>query len=179
MTAYPNARNNPAGAIPVYLSVASNAMPIVMEVQPIGFESGPIPVYFVTAPINPPYPNDQGNPASAIPVIESVAPNAMPVWETGIAPPSAPVNTILPVISPTGPVAHGATLTVNNGTWSGSPTIFYYGWARNGIGIAGANTNTYVTTIVDQGAIISAIVQGQNATAPGIAVSSSNTISVT
>ena len=80
---YPNDRTNPAGAIPVYYGAAppaGKAIPIIVMPGAIGVAHGPIPVRVVAAPVNPPYPNDQGNDASAIPVYDSVAPHAMPVW---------------------------------------------------------------------------------------------------
>jgi hypothetical protein len=102
MANYPNARNNPAGAIPVYLSSSPKAMPVVMGVQPTTPNAGAIPVYFVSAPTgSPPFPNDQGNANSAIPVIVSAAANAMPVWDTAPAPPPDP------------PIANDTTFTAN------------------------------------------------------------------
>lgn len=81
---YPNDRTNPAGAIPVYYGVAppgGKAVPIVIIAGPGSPISGPIPVRIVAAPpVGPPFPNDQGNDASAQPVYQSAAPNAMPVW---------------------------------------------------------------------------------------------------
>jgi hypothetical protein len=79
---YPNARNNPDGAIPVFLSTSPNAMPIVMSVAVPTDDSGPIPVYFV-APGTPPFGSDQGNPNNAVPVVVSAVYNAMPVWDIG------------------------------------------------------------------------------------------------
>lgn len=79
MTSYPNARNNAAGAIPVYLSSSPKAMPIVISTEPANAYSGAIPVRMVAAPSGP-GGTDQGVDANAIPVVESTAPNAMPVW---------------------------------------------------------------------------------------------------
>ena len=175
MTGYPNDRTNPAGAIPVYLSVAPNAMPIVMSIEPVTPIAGAIPVYFASGIGTPPIGNDQGISNNAIPVVLSESSKAMPVWESVTG---APLNTVLPSITPTS-AGPSTTLTVSNGTWTNSPTIFYYGWERNGVIIPGANTNTYVTITGDIGTTISAIVQAQNAVAPGIAVRSSNTVLVT
>ena len=57
-----------------------------------------------------------------------------------------PTNTVAPVASGAG--VHGATVSVTNGTWVGDPTIVYtYQWLLNAQPIAGASSNTYVTTV--------------------------------
>lgn len=60
----------------------------------------------------------------------------------GNLPGSAPVNTILPVIS--GTLNVGDTLSVTTGTWTGNPAPTYaYQWRVNG-GNVGTNSNSYV-----------------------------------
>lgn len=75
--------------------------------------------------------------------------------------PTAPVNTSLPTV--TGTPAVGQTLTCTNGSWSGSPTSYSYGWNRNGNSIAGQTTNTYTVQSGDAGQNISCFVRATNA----------------
>lgn len=58
------------------------------------------------------------------------------VLETG------PGVTVAPAI--TGTLTVGSTLTVSNGTWTGSPTGYTYQWLRDGVEIASATAATYV-----------------------------------
>jgi hypothetical protein len=90
---YPNARNNPAGAVPVYIVTAptpgppwpsnqiTGGIPVIFGTAPTTPNAGAIPVRVVagTGP-GPKWPSDQGQDAGAIPVFNSVAANAMPVW---------------------------------------------------------------------------------------------------
>jgi hypothetical protein len=84
--------------------------------------------------------------------------------------PAPPVNTIAPVVS--GSLNKGATLSVNKGTWTGTPTITYtYRWQRCTTGnssscsdITGTNVATYQLQSSDVGDYIRAIV---TATGPG------------
>lgn len=57
------------------------------------------------------------------------------------APPSAPVNTSLPVI--TGNAIAGESLFCDDGIWLYSPTLFEYQWLRDGVEISGATFNYY------------------------------------
>lgn len=66
----------------------------------------------------------------------------------------------LPVIS--GTPASGQTLTLSNGTWSGSPT-FARRWLLNGVRIPGEVGNTYVVQVSDRGASIEGVVLATNA----------------
>lgn len=75
--------------------------------------------------------------------------------------PQAPVNQALPVIS--GTAQQGQTLTVTNGTWSGSPTSYARQWKRNGVDIAGATATTYVLVQADVGSVITCTVTATNA----------------
>ena len=74
--------------------------------------------------------------------------------------PTAPVNSVPPVIS--GTTSLGSTLTVtSNGTWSGGPT-FTYQWQRGVTNISGANTSTYVVAAPDLGTSVSCVVTATN-----------------
>lgn len=97
LTTYPDGRINPAGAIPVYYvatppvdSTPPNgqnnilgAIPVITTAIPPGTDlAGAIPVRVVAAPGVGPWTNNQGLATGGIPVYESVATNAMPVWHT-------------------------------------------------------------------------------------------------
>lgn len=76
-------------------------------------------------------------------------------------PDTAPVNTVLPAI--TGTPTVGQTLTVSNGTWTGSPTPTYTRqWKRNGTNIASATGTTYVLVVADEDATITCTVTATN-----------------
>lgn len=77
----------------------------------------------------------------------------------GATPP--PANTVLPAISGVNDI--GQTLTVSDGTWSGSPTSYSYQWKRGGSSIGGATASTYVLTPSDSGAAITCVVTATNA----------------
>jgi hypothetical protein len=84
------------------------------------------------------------------------------------APPTAPANTGLPVIS--GTPTNGQTLTTSDGTWSGTtPITFSYQWRRcNASGgscapIAGATSKSYTLVSGDVGSTIRASVTATNA----------------
>lgn len=73
----------------------------------------------------------------------------------------APHNTVAPVLSGTATV--GQTLTVTNGTWTGTPTPTYTRiWKRGSAVIAGATGTTYVLATADIGASITCVVKGAN-----------------
>jgi len=85
---------------------------------------------------------------------------------------AVPASTVAPVLSPTA-AALGTTLTVSNGTWSGSPTSYGYQWLRCTLdadsacavipGFVGA---TYTTTAADNGFWVRAAVTATNAEGP-------------
>lgn len=76
--------------------------------------------------------------------------------------PSAPVNTVAPVVSGTAQV--GQTLTVTPGTWTGLPTpVFTYQWQANGVNIGGATGTTYVPIVGQIGQPIRCVVTATNA----------------
>lgn len=81
---------------------------------------------------------------------------------------SAPVNSVLPVISGTPTV--GQLLSTTDGTWSGSPT-FTYQWKRDGVNIGSATANTYTLVSADAGAVITVTVTATNAAGSASATS--------
>ncbi|MFN8222138.1 MAG: hypothetical protein U0R50_02695 [Gaiellales bacterium] len=82
-------------------------------------------------------------------------------------PPAAvkPANTVLPAISGTAQV--GSTLSLTDGTWTGTAPITYaYQWQRCGTScaaIAGATAKTYAAVAADQGQTLRAVVTASNA----------------
>ena len=75
--------------------------------------------------------------------------------------PSAPANTVAPVVSGTATV--GSTLSCSTGTWTNSPTGYAYQWLGNGLNISGATSSTYVTVTADGGTSVSCRVAATNA----------------
>jgi hypothetical protein len=81
--------------------------------------------------------------------------------------PAAPVNTALPLLS--GSTVEGQTLSVSNGSWSGSPTSFAYQWQRcNSAGsecatVGGASSSSYVLKAADVGHTERVVVTATNA----------------
>jgi RTX calcium-binding nonapeptide repeat (4 copies)/WD40-like Beta Propeller Repeat len=79
--------------------------------------------------------------------------DTQPDWQD-----AAPQNISAPTISPTTPPFQGGTISVNPGSWSGSPTTFAYQWQRcdgaglNCVPIAGATGLSYVVQAADVGA---------------------------
>ena len=94
----------------------------------------------------------------------------------------APANTVLPVVS--GVAQQGRTLTVSNGSWTGSPTSFSYVWrdcdasGGNCVDIAGATASSYVLQSADVGHTVRAVVTAANANG-GAAATSAQTAVVT
>src|SRR5439155_8712062 len=79
---------------------------------------------------------------------------------------AAPSNTTAPAVSGTAKV--GATLTVSNGTWTGSPTGYAYQWQRctnstSCTDITSAGNQTYVVRNADAGNKLRAVVTATNA----------------
>lgn len=77
--------------------------------------------------------------------------------------PAAPANTVAPSISGTPNV--GQTLTVNPGTWTGTPApTFTYQWNQNGAAISLATNSTYTPVTADLSQTITVTVTATNAT---------------
>jgi hypothetical protein len=95
---------------------------------------------------------------------------------TVVASASAPVNSVLPVIS--GTAQEGQTLSASTGTWSGSPTSFAYQWRRcNAAGascvdLSGATAQTYLLVSGDVGSTLRVAVTATNGVGSATAVSS-------
>ena len=87
---------------------------------------------------------------------------------TAVVQAAPPVNTAAPTVS--GTARDGATLTLDRGTWTGTPTIAYaFQWRRCAAGgascsdIAGATGTSYALTSADVGSTIRAVVTATNA----------------
>jgi hypothetical protein len=94
---------------------------------------------------------------------------------TASSTPTAPANTVAPVIS--GSPTVGSTLTTTNGTWTGFPApTFGYTWKKNGAA-NGTTTQTYVPIVGDVGAAITCDVKATNSAGNATAGSNSLTIS--
>ncbi|MFZ2502358.1 MAG: Ig-like domain repeat protein, partial [Nocardioides sp.] len=80
------------------------------------------------------------------------------------------LGVITPTTAPsvTGALTVGSTLTLNPGVWPNTPTLTRQ-WLRNGVAIAGATSLTYVLTVADAGALISARVSASAPNASGSA----------
>jgi hypothetical protein len=92
---------------------------------------------------------------------------------------AAPVNTVAPAVTGTPKV--GQTLTVSNGTWTGTPTSYSYRWQRcstssSCVSIAGATKQTYKLVNADAGRTVRAVVTATNA--DGSSTANSNQTSV-
>jgi hypothetical protein len=74
---------------------------------------------------------------------------------------TAPVNTVAPAISGTATI--GQTLSVSDGTWTGTAPITYtYQWKRDGVNIGSATNSTYQLVDADFGAEITCTVTATN-----------------
>ena len=95
--------------------------------------------------------------------------------------PTAPTNSVLPVVS--GTTRTGSTLTTTPGTWTGSPT-FVYQWQRATTSggtytdIGSATNNTYVLTDTDIGKYIKVSVVATNSVGQTIVLSVATSIVV-
>ncbi len=82
-------------------------------------------------------------------------------------PPAAPVNTAVPAVS--GQAVQGQTLSTSNGSWSGGPASYAYGWEDcNSAGgsctsIAGATSSSYTLQAGDVGHTVRSVVTATNA----------------
>jgi P2-related tail formation protein len=95
---------------------------------------------------------------------------------TGVVVPPAPVNSVLPSISPSSP-RQGVAESTTNGTWSNSPTSYSYQWEDcNGAGescstISGATSSSYTPASSDIGHTLRVKVTAANAGGSGSATS--------
>ncbi len=90
--------------------------------------------------------------------------------------PAAPANTALPAITGTAQVGH--TLTVSNGTWTGTPApTFAHVWRAAGVAISGATAQTYAPVEADIGKAITCTVTATN-TAGSASATSAGTAAV-
>ena len=93
--------------------------------------------------------------------------NSNPTAVVSAAALAPPVNLSLPTITGTAKV--GQTLTASPGTWSGSPTAYFYYWRRcNTAGnacatVPGQNLTTYILTSADVGYTIRVAIFARNA----------------
>lgn len=79
---------------------------------------------------------------------------------SNVTPP--PTNTVAPVVS--GSTTVGGNATVTTGTWTGSPTGYYYQWYANSTAIsANATSNVFVITSTQNGANLYCNVTAYNA----------------
>jgi hypothetical protein len=96
---------------------------------------------------------------------------------TAVVTTPAPAQTAAPVVS--GQAVQGQTLTTSNGSWSGSPTSYGYGWEDcNSSGascssIGGATASSYMLQASDVGDTIRSVVTARNGGGSAQAVSGS------
>jgi hypothetical protein len=81
------------------------------------------------------------------------------VWAAANVTP-APTNTVAPVIS--GSAVVGQNLTSTTGTWSGSPSAYFYQWRANSTAISNATANVFTLTSTQTGANITCNVTAFN-----------------
>ncbi len=68
-----------------------------------------------------------------------------------------PVNTIAPVASGTG--ASGQTLSVTDGTWTGTlPITYTYQWRSDTVNIGGATSDTFLVTASEENTNVDCVV---------------------
>ena len=86
--------------------------------------------------------------------------------QTAVVTTTPPSNTAIPTV--TGSAEQGQTLTTSNGSWSGSPTGYQYGWedcdnsGNNCTSISDATGSTYTLTSGDVGHTIRSVVTVSN-----------------
>lgn len=98
--------------------------------------------------------------------------------------PAAPANVVPPTITTDGSPQSSETVTINPGSWSGSPSpTFTYLWKRNGTTNLGTDSS-YTLTDADIGQTITCTVTATNAsgsavaTSPGIIPAAANSVTV-
>jgi hypothetical protein len=94
------------------------------------------------------------------------------IIDTSLEPP--PGNTVLPAITVPASIKVRGTLSVSNGTWTNSPTTYYYAWRRNGTAIGTGNgASSYTLVAADVSANITCQVTASNTGGGTSAVSNS------
>jgi hypothetical protein len=88
-----------------------------------------------------------------------------------LSPPGAPHISVAPTISAPNGFIVGQQITINNGTWTNSPTSFHYQLYADGTPI-GTDSSTYTLTSAEQGKRLSARVQAVNVSGSGYATTS-------
>jgi hypothetical protein len=78
-----------------------------------------------------------------------------------VTPVLIPENSVAPVVS--GSATVNQTLSVTTGTWTNTPTGYYYQWRANASAISNATSNTFALTITQAGANITCNVTAYNA----------------
>lgn len=107
-----------------------------------------------------PTPGDEGMTLTVVVTATNIAGSA-DAESNAVTILAAPLNTVLPIISGT-PQA-GETLSVNNGTWTGtSPITYTYQWLADGLPISGETANTFLVTTAQNGMDVSVEVTGTN-----------------
>lgn len=88
----------------------------------------------------------------------------------GGSPPAfaAPAPALVAAAAITGTLTLGQTLTLPDGSWTGSPTGFLRQWLRDGLPIPGATASTYVLAALDVGQEIAGEVVALNASGPSL-----------
>jgi hypothetical protein len=88
-----------------------------------------------------------------------------------LSPPGAPHISVAPTISAPNGFIVGQQITINNGTWTNSPTSFHYQLYADGVPI-GTDSSTYTLTSAEQGKRLSARVRAVNVSGSGYATTS-------
>jgi hypothetical protein len=83
----------------------------------------------------------------------------------------------VPVITSTGQGSNLA-LSVSSGSWTPAATAYQYAWTRNGSAIAGATAASYVTSTLDEGLAVAAVVTASNAAGNSSATSAAINVPV-
>lgn len=85
-----------------------------------------------------------------------------------------PVNSVAPVVA--GSTSVGGVANVTNGTWSGSPTGYYYQWYANTSAISNATANTFTITLTQNGSNLSCNVTAYNSLGNAAVPAQSNSV---
>lgn len=102
------------------------------------------------------------DPAKAMASFLTLSPAQLSVFAVALATAAnAPINTVAPVTS--GTLVTGETLSVTDGTWTGTPTPdITYQWTSDDVAIGGATAATHVIGAGEAGTMVAAVVTGTN-----------------